>query len=337
MRVSEAAVLGAGSFGTALAELLARQGIGVRLWFRDADNAAEMNRTHKNPKYLRDFTLSSEIEGTASIEEAVTSSQLVVVAVPSQVVRPTLRSIEKRLPKVPLLLAAKGIENDSLMTMAEVVVDVLGPEAQNRVAVLSGPSFAQEIVRGYPTAVVVASQPEGLAQEISQLLFSDSFRAYSSADVVGVELGGALKNVLAIASGATTGLGLGDNTRAALLTRGLAEITRLAVAKGAHPMTLAGLAGVGDLVLTCTGALSRNRALGQALGEGKTLEQAIAQVREVAEGVRTTLSAYKLAQKLKVEAPIIEAIYKVLYENIPVKRAITALVRRQPKSELEYD
>jgi glycerol-3-phosphate dehydrogenase (NAD(P)+) len=330
------AVLGGGSFGTALAELMARQGMEVRLWMRNAERCATIARTRKNPDTLQDFELHPRLTATADRSEALDGVDLVVLATPSQVGRQVLSDFKPHLPQAPLMIACKGIENETLMTMEEVVADVLGAEAHKRALTLSGPSFAKELMLSMPTAVVLACRDLKLADEVSARISGGYFRAYTTTDVVGVELGGALKNVMAIAAGAAAGMGLGDNTRAAMITRGLAEITRLAVAKGAHPMTLAGLAGFGDLVLTCTGALSRNRAIGEALGRGKTLDEAIAEVKQVAEGIRTTQSAYQLAAKLGVDAPITAAVYKVIYEGANARKAVTELLTRPLKRELEY-
>jgi glycerol-3-phosphate dehydrogenase (NAD(P)+) len=331
------AVLGGGSFGTALAQLAARQGQVVRLWMRDAEQAASINQTRHNPRYLSDFELHENISATSNEQEALEGADWVMVAVPSQAVRGCLMEAKQYLAEVPLVLAAKGIETESLMTMDEVVHDVLGSDWENRTLAMSGPSFAKEIIQGMPTAVVMACKDEALAARIADILFSDTFRAYTSTDIVGVEVGGALKNVMAIAAGGVIGMGWGHNVRASLVTRGLSEITRIAVAKGANPLTLSGLAGVGDLMLTCTGGLSRNRAVGQALGEGKTLEQAQESIKQVAEGVITAKSAYLLIEKLGVDCPIIETVYRVLYEGVPIDKAVQGLVERPTGQELQYD
>jgi glycerol-3-phosphate dehydrogenase (NAD(P)+) len=330
------AVLGGGSFGTALAQLVARRGADVRFWMRNAERAATIQRTRHNPDAMSEFELHPRVVATASLDQALAQADWVVLAVPSQSARAVLEAARSALGETPLVLAAKGIENDTLMTLDEVVVDVLGEAYAARTLTLSGPSFAREILLACPTAVVIACRDGELADRAAAQLSDETFRAYSATDVVGVELGGALKNVMAIASGAVTGLGMGDNTRAALMTRGLAEMTRFAVAKGAHPMTLAGLAGFGDLVLTCTGGQSRNRAVGQALGEGKSVEAALAAVKQVAEGVRTAKSAHELALKLGVDAPITHAVYQVLYEGLPIKQAVYGLLTRPTKRELEY-
>lgn len=328
------AVLGAGSFGTALAQLLAIQGRDVTMWLRNAERAAAIQVTRHNPETLSEFELSPRITATGDMEQALAGAEGVVLAIPSQSARSVLKAT--KLPEVPLILAAKGIENASLMTVDEVVADTLGEDVQKRTLTLSGPSFAREMMQREPTAVALACRDLELADHVSKRISGGFFRAYTTTDVIGVELGGALKNVMAIAAGAVTGLGLGDNARAALITRGLAEITRLAVAKGAHPMTLAGLSGFGDLVLTCTGGLSRNRAIGEALGRGKSLDDAIAEVKQVAEGIRTTQSAYQLAQNLDVDAPITTAVYRVLYEGASARQAVSDLLTRPLKRELEY-
>lgn len=335
--MSTVTVLGGGSFGTALATLFAQVGHEeVRLWSHDAAQVDIINATRRNPDYLNEFELHSAIRAYAELPTALSGAEQVVVALPSQVVRSVLVQVVDAIPEVPLILGSKGIENDTLMTLDEVVVDVLGEGWADRTLALSGPSFAKEIMQGDPTAVVLASRNIELADNLSAAICVGQFRAYSSGDIVGVELGGSLKNVMAIAAGAITGMGFGDNTRTAMITRGLAEITRLAVAKGAHPMTLAGLAGMGDLVLTCTGGLSRNRGLGEMLGQGKTVEEAQETIGQVVEGVKTTLSAYQLAQKLGVDAPITDAVYRVLYEGASIKDAVTALLSRAPRREREY-
>jgi glycerol-3-phosphate dehydrogenase (NAD(P)+) len=237
-------------------------------------------------------------------------------------------------PDAFIVAASKGIENETLQTMDEVLKEVLPGKLGNRLAFLSGPSFAKEVALGLPTAVVMASRDRQVAEQSSSLFQAERFRVYTSDDVAGVELGGALKNVMAIAAGVADGLGLGHNSRAALITRGLAEITRLAVRRAANPMTLAGLAGLGDLVLTCTGDLSRNRTVGIGLGRGQTIEQVLAGMSQVAEGVRTTKSARDLADRLGVEMPITQAMYRVIYEGLPARGAVADLMGRAPKHEL---
>lgn len=333
--MEEVTVLGGGSFGTALAQLCARQGQRVNLWMRNQERAEAINKQHHNPDYLSAYQLSWKIKATTDLLGAIEPAHWLIVAVPSSAVRNLMAQLRGHLTKIPIVLACKGIEEDTLMTMHEVVLDVLGADWEPYVLALSGPSFAQELMEEQPTAVVLAGPEEAITEKVADILFSDSFRAYSSTDVVGVELGGALKNIIAIAAGGVTGMGLGNNTRAALVTRGVAEITRVAMAKGGEPLTLAGLAGVGDVLLTCTGALSRNRAVGQALGEGKSLDEALASVGQVAEGVRTTKAAKALVDKLGVDAPIISAVYRVLYEGQPARDALLDIVRRAPGRELK--
>ena len=329
-------VFGGGSFGTALAELCAQRGQSVCLWMRDEVQARAINETHHNPRYLSDHELHSGISATSDLGVALSEPDWIIIAIPSQAVRALLEQCRDDFPEVPLVLAAKGIENGTLKTMDEVVADVLGESWSHRTMAMSGPSFAKEIVQGLPTSVVVACRDEALSASICDTLFSDVFRAYSSSDIVGVEIGGALKNVMAIAAGGVIGMGLGMNVRAALVTRGLSEMTKIALAKGANPLTLSGLAGVGDLLLTCTGGLSRNRAVGQALGEGKSLQEAQEAIGQVAEGVRTAKSAYELVKSLEVDCPIIETVYRVIYEDEPVMEAFRALVRRHPGQEMNY-
>lgn len=334
-------VLGGGSFATALAQLCARCGQQVVMVTRSQARADHINHHHQNPDYLSHYTLSWKLRATSDLGKAMATADWLIIATPSHAVRDGMEKLAEVVGEntFPIVLACKGLETATLMTMAEVVVDVLGDPWHDRVMALSGPSFAEELMQEQPTAVVLASSPVSQAiadaETIRTILFSDSFRAYGSTDMIGVEMGGALKNVMAIAAGAVTGMGLGSNTRAALVTRGVAEMNRLAVAKGANPLTLAGLAGVGDMVLTCTGGLSRNRAVGQALGEGLTLEEAIDKVRQVAEGIKTTASAHLLAKKLGVDAPIIDGVYEVLYGGQPVRAALLNLVRRAPGSELD--
>lgn len=329
------AVLGGGSWGTALAVLLAGRGHDVLLWGRGHGHMYECEARRENLKYLPGATFPSTLHATSDLQEALEGRATIVSVVPSQSTRAVWQEAAPFVRSEALVVSAsKGIENGSLSTMDEVLHEV-APQG-TKLAFLSSPSFAREVGQSLPTAVVMTSADHAIAERAGELFRAERFRVYTSDDVVGVEMGGALKNVMAIAAGAVTGMQLGYNPLAAMITRGLAEITRLAVAKGAHPMTLAGLAGIGDLVLTCTGGLSRNRAVGHALGEGKTLQEAIASVREVAEGVVTAKSAYELAQKLDVDAPITSAVYKVLYEGVNIREAVAELIRRRPKRELEY-
>ncbi len=330
-------VIGAGAWGTALAQLMADQGSDVTIWAYETEVVQDINTLHENRIYLPGMPLSERLAATSSLEEALTGRDLVLLVCPSHVMRTVMTKAAPYLPTgVPIVSAAKGIENESLMTMSEVLQDVLPTELHPYLAFLSGPSFAKELAARLPTAVSVASADEQVAIEVQQMMVAPYFRVYTSADVVGIELGGALKNVVAIASGVADGMGLGYNTAAAIVTRGLAEVTRLAVKRGARPMTLAGLSGMGDLVLTCMGGLSRNRTVGQKLGQGMTLEQIMADMRQVAEGVKTARSVYLLAQREQVDMPICTTVYRLLYEDLPAAQGLSGLMTRSLKSELEH-
>jgi len=331
-----AAVIGGGSWGTALACVLGHNGHDVVVWSHDAEVARALAKTHENPKYLPGMALPKRVTGTHDLTEANAGAELVVAANPSHVTRAVMREALPSLPKAtPIVCATKGIENDSLLTMNEVLEDVLPAEMHPYLVCLSGPSFAKETVLKQPTAVVVASPWEKMAQRVQRWFSNEYFRVYTSIDVAGVELGGSLKNVCAIAAGISDGMGFGSNTRAAIMTRGLAELVRLAVKKGANPLTLSGLAGMGDLVLTCTGELSRNRTVGLGLGRGQKLKEVLAGMTQVAEGVRTAKSVHDLARKLNVEMPLHEAIYRILYEDLPPKAALQSLTSRELKSEFQ--
>lgn len=326
------AVLGAGSWGTALANLLARKGVPVRLWAYETEVVEGINREHRNPLFLSQVPLPSSLRAFADPGEAVRDADLLLSVAPSHVVRSVLTRVTADVPAGRIVVSAtKGIEPDSLKLMHEVIAEVL-PGV--RVAALSGPSFAQEVAQGQPTAVVAASADEGTATAVQEAFATRRFRVYSNDDVVGVELAGALKNVIAIAAGILEGLGLGNNPRAALITRGLAEMTRLGTAMGAKAMTFAGLAGMGDLILTTTGALSRNRALGMALAQGETLASYTAAHRTVAEGVNTARAARRLAEARDVELPITEQVCAVLFEGKPPQQAVSDLMERALKPEL---
>jgi glycerol-3-phosphate dehydrogenase (NAD(P)+) len=324
------AVVGAGSWGTAMAAHLARSGHAVRLWARDPGLARDLFARRENPRYLAGVALPA-LQATADLGDAVADAEIVIVTVPSEFCRAVYRALRGPLPAGAVLVSAtKGLELDTRRRMSEVAAE----EVPGRpVAVLSGPSFALEVAQGQPTTVVVASRDLTVAESVQRAVSSRTFRAYSSDDVTGVELGGALKNVIAIAAGIVDGLGYGHNTVAALITRGLAEMSRLSVALGARPDTLAGLAGLGDLVLTCTGALSRNRRLGHALGAGHDLGRALAELHMVAEGVRTTQAACDLALAAGVEMPIAQQMRAVLYEGKPPREGVEELMLRTLKRE----
>jgi glycerol-3-phosphate dehydrogenase (NAD(P)+) len=329
----DVAVIGAGSWGTALAKVLIDRGHHVTLWGRDAAQLAEIARAKENARYLPGVKLELEVQPDLAV--AVSGKPFILTVVPSHTMREVMAHAAPTLEANAIVISAsKGIENESLASMDEVLKEVLPGRVGARLAYLSGPSFAKEVGLGLPTAVVMASRDREAAGEAAKLFHGDRFRVYTSDDVTGVELGGALKNVMAIAAGIADGLGLGHNTRAALITRGLAEISRLAVRKGANPLTLAGLAGMGDLVLTCTGDQSRNRTVGMGLGRGKKLTEVLGEMKQVAEGVKTTKSAHDLAQRLGVEMPITNSMYRVLYEDQPAREALAELLGRQPKHEL---
>ena len=326
-------VVGAGAWGTALADLLTRNGHDVLLWAYEPDVVESINKKHENVRFLGGNALAPALKATGDIQRAVEGAELITLATPSHVLRPIVRSAAKSVDRsAPIVVASKGIEKGTLSLMTEVAEQELSGAT---VVALSGPSFAKEVVTCQPTAVVVASGDESAAA-IAQRAFSSAyFRAYTHTDVLGVELGGALKNVMAVATGIAEGLGLGFNARAALVTRGLAEMTRLGLALGAEQSTFAGLAGLGDLVLTCTGSLSRNRAVGVEVGKGKTLEEVLVGKETVAEGVVTAQSARELAVREGVEMPIVDTVNRVLFEGQPARSAIAALMTRELRAEVD--
>ncbi|TNE85088.1 MAG: NAD(P)-dependent glycerol-3-phosphate dehydrogenase [Deltaproteobacteria bacterium] len=325
-------VLGAGSWGTALAVQLARQGHETLIWDRNPDRCDVINTTHVNPRYLTSVSLPESLVAVPDLETATRHAELLVTGVPSHALRDVMVDAAPFVgANTTICCATKGVENGTLDTMAEVLRETL-PGHEDRITILSGPSFALELAKGLPTAVVIAG-PDGPAHEAAEAFHGQTFRAYHTEDVVGVCIGGSLKNVMAIACGVSDGAGFGSNARAAIITRGLAEISRLAVAMGANPLTMMGLAGMGDLVLTCTGNLSRNRRVGLALGEGRTLQDILDELGEVAEGVTTAKSAYNLAKRVGVELPITEQVYKLLYEDKPVMNALLDLLGRERRAE----
>jgi glycerol-3-phosphate dehydrogenase (NAD(P)+) len=328
------AVIGAGSWGTALAMIAARNQLEVKLWAREPEVASEINRTRRNPFYLSEFELPESIHATTSVEDALDQAAFALLVVPSHAMREMTARLRPHLRSETVLVsAAKGVENGTLMRMEEVVSDVLRESFEPRYVALSGPSFALEVAKGDPTAIVAASRNRESSEMIQRSLSSSSFRIYTNTDVTGVELGGAVKNVVAIAAGVVRGLGFGTNAVAAIITRGLAEMTRLALARGARAETMAGLAGLGDLVLTCTGELSRNRHVGLELGRGRKLAEILGEMREVAEGVKTTSSIYELGRRLGIEMPITASIYALLYQDKPANEAANELMGRPLKRE----
>lgn len=327
-------VIGAGAWGTTLADLLAKKGHAVTLWAYEADLVERMRQNRKNDLYLSGFTLDDRLEFTHDLAEVTAGKEMLVLVAPSQVMRHVVRQAEPHMaPGTILVSAAKGIENDSLLPMSEVLREILPEEKFRRLVFLSGPTFAREVAAEMPTAVTVAAADEEVARQVQELFSCHYFRVYRSSDVIGVELGGALKNVIAVAAGICDGLGYGYNARAALISRGLVEMTRIGVAMGAQEKTFHGLSGMGDLVLTCTGDLSRNRTVGLELGRGRKLEEVLSGMRVVAEGLKTALSAYQLAAKLGVVTPIINEMYRILYEAKPPRSAVLDLMNRQLKAE----
>ena len=328
-------VIGGGAWGTALAIHAARKGCDTLLWAREEQVVADIESDRVNRIFLPGFQVPAKLHATTDLERCVRESTLLLSVVPTPFVGAVIGGITEWLTDDHIIVScSKGIQNETLETVDEILERVLPRRYHAQLAYLSGPSFAKEVVLEIPTAVTVASHIAGVAREVQQLMSTNRFRCYASRDVVGVEMGGALKNVMAIAVGAADGLGFGHNARAGLITRGLAEVTRLAVRRGANPLTLQGLAGIGDLVLTCTGELSRNRTVGYRLGQGETLEHILGSTVTVAEGVLTTRSAHMLAVKLDVDAPIIENTYRVLYENLPLLQGLENLMTRPLKDEL---
>jgi glycerol-3-phosphate dehydrogenase (NAD(P)+) len=327
-------IIGAGAWGTALALLLADNGHDVALWMFEKDLAEETQRTRENRVYLPGFILPPNISVTPSLEEAVRNRPYILSVVPSHTVRTVSKQLGPHLAGNAIIVSAsKGIEIDTLMPLSDVLRETLPPKFQNRLCFLSGPSFAREVAQKLPTAVALASYDPDAGSLVQKLMSTPYFRVYTNADVIGVELGGSVKNVIAIAAGVLEGLGFGYNTMAALLTRGLAEMARLGTALGADPRTFSGLAGMGDLVLTCTGGLSRNRTLGVRLGKGEKLEDILKSAKTVAEGVKTAKAARELARKNGIEMPIVEEIYRILYEGKDPLQATKDLMGRALKGE----
>jgi len=326
------AVIGGGAWGTALADLLARKGEQVTLWAREPEVVESVNQRHMNDLFLPGAPLAPTLAAARDIASVVRDAEVIVSAAPSHAVRPVMTQAARSITRTPLIVSAsKGLDPDKLERPSAVLVEVF--PAGTPIAVLSGPSFALEVYQRQPTAVVAAAADHAVAERAQRLFSTPHFRVYSHTDVIGVELGGALKNVIALAAGILEGLGLGFNTRAALITRGLAEITRLGVALGAQPMTFAGLAGLGDLILTATGSLSRNRGLGVALGQGQSVAQALAKTQAVVEGVNTARTAVALGERHGVDLPISREVANVLFKNKSPKQAVSDLMERELKAE----
>ncbi|MEJ2656331.1 MAG: NAD(P)-dependent glycerol-3-phosphate dehydrogenase [Desulfobacterales bacterium] len=329
-------VVGAGSWGTALANLLALKGFKIDLWVFEKEVKEQIESLKENRAFLSGISLSDLIFPSNDMEGVVKGKDLVVVVVPSHVMRETAHQIREYILKATIIVSAsKGIENKTHLTMSGVLKEVLYDTDEDYFAVLSGPSFAREVVRKVPTVVAVASKNPRVAGFVQHIFATPYFRVYTNNDMIGVEMGGAVKNVIAIAAGIIEGLGLGLNTRAALITRGLTEIRRLGLKLGANPRTLAGIAGIGDLVLTCTGNVSRNHTVGKKIGEGMKLNDILSEMRMVAEGVKTAKSVYNLSKNLGVEMPICHEVYHILYDGISPQEAVHRLMTRELKQELD--
>lgn len=327
-------IIGGGSFGTALAKLLAELEHDVAVWFHNPTVAHAVAAHRENRFYLPGYLVPATVVATSSMEEAVADRALLVVVSPSHVIRDVMRQARPYVKGVPYVVSgSKGIEDGTLKRMSEVLIDVLGAAFHDRVAALSGPSFAREVAAGMPTAVTAAASDPATAEMVQRVFRGPTFRVYTSGDVAGVEIGGAVKNVIAIAAGVSDGLGLGSSSRAALITRGVAEVARLVAKMGGDPQTVSGLSGVGDMVLTCTGDLSRNRTLGLRLGRGETLRDVLATMRMVAEGVNNSITVCALARRVGVEMPIAEQVRLMLHENKPARQVLGDLMSRQAKPE----
>lgn len=333
---AKVAVLGAGAYGTALAKVLADEGNPVAVYCRRPELVDQINREHVNGKYLPTAKLPDTLTATVDPEEALHQASMVVFVAPSHATRDVAKLVAHKVPThVPIVSATKGIENESLSFVDEILAHELPGATHRQFSFLSGPSFAKELAAGLPTGVVIAAKDEAVRHEVMRRFHTSYLRTYGSRDVPGVECGGAIKNVIAIAAGAADGLGFGHNTRAMLITRGLSEMVKVSLARGGEAITVAGLAGMGDLVLTCTGELSRNRTVGLELGKGRKLAEIVAGLGHVAEGVKTAKSAYDLSQRLGIELPIIAEVYRVLYEDKPVLKAVEDLMSRELTAEFE--
>jgi glycerol-3-phosphate dehydrogenase (NAD(P)+) len=328
------AIIGAGGWGTALSVALARNAETIRLWVYEPELCASLATKRMNDLYLPGFFVPSNVEPTHRLDTALAGAELVLTAVPSQHLREVCRQMLPNAgPDQIFLSATKGIENQTLLRMTEVIAEIITPRFAPRLAALSGPTFAREVAHQWPAALVVASPDASLAAELQRRLSTPSFRLYTNTDITGVEMGGAVKNVIAIAAGVCEGMGLGSNAIAAVITRGLAEMTRLACACGARAETLAGLAGLGDLVLTCTGPLSRNRSAGVELGRGRSVEEILASTRMAIEGIHTTAATVELARRHGVEMPITAQMHALLYQHRPPREALRELMDRSLKPE----
>lgn len=334
--MNRVAVLGAGSWGTSLAIVLAENGHDTLLWSHRKEQANEINIQHTNAKYLPSTILPNNLKATSEISEAVSHAEIIVVAVPTKGIRETCQKMLQTLNKKILFVhVSKGIEPNTLKRISEIIREEIPEEFIEDIVVLSGPSHAEEVVQHHPTTVAAACENLEEAERVQDLFMNNYFRVYTNQDVVGVEIGGALKNVIALAAGAVDGLGFGDNAKAALITRGLAEISRLGVKMGANPLTFAGLAGMGDLIVTCTSVHSRNWRAGNMLGKGMSLDEILEQMGMVVEGVRTTKAAHQLADRYGVSMPITSALYGVLFEGEDPHLSVEKLMLREKKEEMD--
>ena len=334
--MQKVAVLGAGSWGTALAITLADNQHDVRLWTWEQEHAQVLAEQRENPQFLKGCRLPDNVWVTSDLEEGLHRASMVVISVPSHAVREVTRKSRKYIDEDAYIVnTAKGLELETLKRLSEVIQEEVPAALMDKVAVLSGPSHAEEVGQRMPTTIVAAAKKRTAAEWVQDLFMNNNFRVYTNPDVIGVELGGALKNVIALATGISDGLDLGDNTKAALMTRGIAEIGRLGVQLGAHPMTFAGLAGIGDLIVTCTSMHSRNRRAGMQLGQGMKLEEVLEKMGMVVEGVRSTKAAYQLSRENGVEMPITEQVYRVLYEGQDPAKGVGRLMGRGKTKEIE--
>ncbi|MDV6377665.1 NAD(P)H-dependent glycerol-3-phosphate dehydrogenase [Sporosarcina sp. GW1-11] len=334
--MEKVSVIGAGSWGTALGFVLAENGHDSLIWTRRSEQACEINDQHRNNHYLPDVLLPENLTSTSDLARAIQHANVIILAVPTIAMRETCQNIQALItePKV-FVHVSKGIEPDSLKRISEIIEEEIEDSLRDAVVVLSGPSHAEEVVLRHPTTVAAASYDIEAAERVQDLFMNNYFRVYTNSDVMGVELGGALKNVIALAAGLSDGLGYGDNAKAALITRGLAEITRLGVRMGAKQQTFSGLAGLGDLVVTCTSVHSRNWKAGNRLGKGQSLEQVTEEMGMVIEGVRTTKAAYQLAKHFEVNMPLTEALYSILFGEVPAKEAVDQLMNRGKRQEID--
>ncbi|MFD1862619.1 NAD(P)H-dependent glycerol-3-phosphate dehydrogenase [Planococcus chinensis] len=334
--MEKVSVFGAGSWGTALSYVLAQNGQDLLLWTHRSEQADEINHQHTNKRYLKEIALPEALKATGDLPLAVRHADVFVLAVPTKAIREVCADIRENLDKKALFVhVSKGIEPDSLKRISEMIREEIPEEWLEDVVVLSGPSHAEEVVLEHPTTVTAACEDTKAAERVQDLFMNHYFRVYTNTDVIGVEIGGALKNIIALAVGITDGLGYGDNAKAALMTRGLAEIARLGVKMGATPLTFSGLSGVGDLIVTCTSVHSRNWRAGKMLGEGKSIDEVLTEMGMVVEGIRTTKAAYQLSRAYGVPMPITDALYAVLFENVSTKEAVDRLMGRMKKNEME--